>query len=217
MKRRSITFLAFALFFAGVILTVVFRAPLWLLFLLTACLSFCFVSRGRNRPAERKPRKPKHLPVVLFRQTTDYSCTASVLQALVHSFTGELLEHEHAIRLTRCRPKGASLEKVAKALSKRCGTKSKPLKSLNSARSALRAGKFVISHDSTTYQPQDHAVLLVGTTQKGWYVADSNLPSVKWRSDNWLRAAANEFIALYPGLPRRKCPQKRSKVVLKEK
>ena len=143
---------------------------------------------GRRNKRRNRLRRLRHLPVRLFRQTTDYSCTASVLTALVHSITGETLSHEQAIRATRCRPNGASLEAVAKALAKTCGARSKSLKSLKAVRSALRAGRLVISHDALTYRPDDHAIILAGATTKGFYVADSNFSRVRWRREKSLKS-----------------------------
>jgi len=134
-------------------------------------------------------------PLLLVRQKYSFSCTASVLQTAHHFLCGEVLSHENAIRLTNCRPDGASLVKVARILQKLSGALWTPLQSVCSVRRALDAGNLVIAADSLTYV-DDHAVLLVGVTSCGLYVFDPATGRVHWRRDQWARDASGEFIVL---------------------
>ena len=181
------------------------------IFVLSGCLVVVLSKRkfvfGQTKRTATKNRRRNYLPVRLFPQETNYSCTASVLMTLVHAITGETLSHEQAIRATRCRPNGAPLENISKALKRSCRARSTPLRNLAAARRALQAGRLVISHDKITYRPDDHAILLAGATKKGFYVVDPNCDRIKWRREDRMKEAANEFIAVF--LP--DSPQKRLK------
>lgn len=134
----------------------------------------------------------------VFPQNYDYSCTAAVMQAAFHALTGFEIEHDFAVRLTGCKPHGAQLSKIATALQKRCRITPRRLARLAAVRRALKVGQMVISSDCTSWGGR-HAILIVGATPKGFYVADSNLPDgVRWRSEAFVRRATDEFIAIEP-------------------
>ena len=118
-------------------------------------------------PARRKRRVPKRTPIRIFPQDYEYSCAASVLQTALHSMTGEVIEHDRAVRLTRCRPHGAQLQRIASALARHCAAKPKRLKRLATVRSALCRGDLVISSDCISWGGR-RAVLLVGATRKAF-------------------------------------------------
>ncbi len=158
-----------------------------------------------QRPLPR-PKKARHLPVLVVEQEFPYSCCASVLQATTHFLSGRLLSHQEAIHLTNCNPDGAQLEDIAMVLRKECRVRTKALRSRSAVRAALKAGNPVISCDNISYA-EPHAVLLVDATQKGFYVADSIPQTIRWKSAEWIKRAADEFIVVYP---RRKVLKPRS-------
>ena len=80
-----------------------------------------------KRARQTQRRKLNHLPVRIFPQTFDYSCTASVLQSAIHSLTGIAIDHNEAVELMKCRPDGAHLTKIAAVVRKKCGAKTKEL------------------------------------------------------------------------------------------
>ncbi len=127
---------------------------------------------------KKQPPTRCHIPVTIFPQKYDFSCTASVLQAVVHCRTGKKIGHDEAVDLTKCRPNGAQLSRIATAARRVCGGRSMTLKNIRAARSALKAGRLVISCDNRSWG-EPHAILLVGATPKGIYVADSNLSKVR--------------------------------------
>ncbi len=148
------------------------------------------------RPARKtRRRQRRHLAVRIFPQTYEFSCCASVLQTALHALTGEVIEHDDAVALTKCAPHGAQLSRIATALRKRCRVKPTRLSRLAAVRRALNAGQLVISSDVVSWGGR-HAILLVGATPKGFYLADSNLPSVRWKSEGFVRRASDEFIAI---------------------
>lgn len=60
------------------------------------------------------------LDIKVHRQWTFYSCTAAVAQMVAHYY-GIKIGHRRAIALTRCRPDGATLHPVARALKRSHG------------------------------------------------------------------------------------------------
>lgn len=134
------------------------------------------------------------LEVKVHRQWTSYSCTAAVAQMVAHYY-GIKLGHRKAIALTRCRPDGATLHSVAKALKRSHGLRHRALRSRSAVRSALRRGEPVITNDDQTYE-NDHAILLVGETPKGFWIADPAIGEIYWRHERRFFAGADEFIAV---------------------
>lgn len=151
---------------------------------------------GRVKPKTRGRRR-RHLPVRVFPQTYDYSCCASALQTALHVLTGEVVEHDEAVILTKCAPNGAQLSRIATVIRRRCPVRPKRLSRLAAVRRALNAGQMVISTDCVSWGGR-HAIVLVGATPAGFYIADSNVPVVRWKREAWVRRAADEFIAIEP-------------------
>lgn len=160
-------------------------------------LSKVFVSMFGLHRLTRGRRCRRHASVIIFPQRYDFSCTASVLQSVVHSATGKTISHDHAVALTRCCPNGAQLSDVATAATNLYGAGSRTLKNLRAARFALARGRVVVSCDNRTYG-EPHAILLVGVTPKGVYVVDSNRSDVCWKKDQWCRKSADEYIEVIP-------------------
>ena len=53
----------------------------------------------------------------------------------------------------------------------------------------------MITTDNVSYE-NDHAVLLVGETPKGYWIADPAVCEVYWRHEDQVKAGASEFIAV---------------------
>lgn len=134
------------------------------------------------------------LDVMMHRQWTNYSCTAAVAQMVAHYY-GIQIGHRKAIALTKCKPDGASLSAVARALKKSHGLRPRTLRVRSQIRSALQKGQPVMTNDSLTYE-NNHAILLVGETPKGFWIADPAIGEVYWRHERSFFAAAEEFIAV---------------------
>ena len=134
------------------------------------------------------------LAIKIHRQWTPYSCTASVAQ-MVAGYYGIKLGHRQAIQLTDCRPDGATLGSVAKALKDSHGLRSRALRSKAQIRTALRQGLPVMSNDYLN-DGGSHAILLVGQTPKGFWIADPAIGEVYWRHQDRFFAGADEFIAV---------------------
>jgi hypothetical protein len=113
---------------------------------------------------------------------------------IVH-YDGRRLSHLKAIQLTKCYPDGACLSYVARVLRKEYGMRHKRLRSRREISAALKRGDPIITNDSITYE-HDHAVLLVGTTPKGVWLADPAIGGLRWMHQDVLRTAADEFIAV---------------------
>lgn len=137
----------------------------------------------------------KSLNIRLHRQWTPYSCTAAVLQ-MVCDFYKITMSHREAIQLLDCNPDGASLEYVAMVL-RECGLKARTLRRVG-VRQALKRGEPVITNDANSFN-HDHAIVLIGETAKGFWVADSLVAEIYWRSDELVFAVADEFIAVASG------------------
>lgn len=175
-----------------------------------SCLIKKFVAWWSPKPQPNKSETPRrkrnHLRFTLYRQQYDFSCVPTVLQ-MVYSYVsrGKYLSHAEAIKKTKCNSTGAMLDEVGKAMVKLCGTSTKRLTTLASVKTALKNGIPVVSNDAITYD-SDHATLLCGATKSGVYVADPNTGKITWRSENWLRNVADEFIAIIPPQPRQMKP-----------
>ena len=114
---------------------------------------------------------------------------------MVTHYYGIKLAHRQAIRLTDCRPDGATLGSVAKALRASHGLRSRALRSRAQVRTALRDGLPVMSNDELN-EGGSHAILLVGQTHKGFWIADPAIGEVYWRHQDRFFAGADEFIAV---------------------
>jgi len=146
------------------------------------------------RAATRRRRKLRHLPIRVRQQAFDYSCVAACLQMLFEFFNGKPMSHRRAVRLTRCKPNGAELAAISRTLKKLCGTESRNLRTPVAARCALHLGIPVVASDPQTYE-DDHAILLIGCSAKGFYVVDPNTGEINWRRDAWV-GHSDEFIAI---------------------
>jgi len=146
-----------------------------------------------RRLGKRPPQK-NAIQIKVVRQWTSYSCTAAVAQ-MVAGYHDIRLGHRKAIELTKCRPDGATLESVADALNLEYGLRFKTLKRASQVRAALRGGVPVMSHDALTYA-NDHAILVVGQTPKGFWIADPVPAQIYWRHERQFFKSANEFIAV---------------------
>ena len=141
-----------------------------------------------------KTPTPRALQVKAHRQWTSYSCTAAVAQMVTHYY-GIKLGHRAAIALTRCHPDGASLSTVARALKRAYGLQPRTLQKRAEVRVALDRQQPVISNDALTYE-HDHAILVIGATPKGFWIADPAVGEIYWRHQRQFFAAADEFIAI---------------------
>jgi|GEM_PF-4643539 len=141
-----------------------------------------------------KQPTPRAHQVKVHRQWTSYSCTAAVAQMVSHYY-GIRLGHRAAIQLTDCRPDGATLTSVARALKRSYGLKPRTLRTRAQVRSALKQQQPVISNDALTYE-NDHAILVIGSTPKGFYIADPAVGEIYWRHERRFLAGADEFIAI---------------------
>lgn len=134
------------------------------------------------------------LAIKIQRQWTPYSCTAAVAQ-MVARYYGIKLSHRAAIELAGCHPDGATLSSVAKALKKSHGLRHRALRKQSEVREALARGLPVMSNDALTYE-NNHAILAIGATAKGFWIADPLLGEVYWRHERQFFKSANEFIAV---------------------
>ena len=112
------------------------------------------------------------------------------------------MSHRKAISLTACKPDGSTLQDVAKALKREHGLKHRTLKRAG-VRGALKKGMPVMSHDAVSHSG-DHAILVIGQTPKGFWIADPSYGEIYWRRDDQFFNAADEFIAM--GGPAMKVP-----------
>ena len=146
------------------------------------------------RKLGKRPPQKNAIQVKVVRQWTSYSCTAAVAQ-MVAGYHDIRLGHRKAIELTKCRPDGATLPFVARALKREHGLQHRTLRSRAQVRAALRGGVPVMSNDSATYE-SDHAILVIGATNKGFWIADPAIGQILWRHERQFFEAANEFIAV---------------------
>ena len=142
----------------------------------------------------KKYGSSKCLGVKAHRQFTSFSCCAAVYQMVAHYY-GFKVSHLKAIKLTKCYPNGSSLVHVARVLKREHGLSTKSLRTRKQIRNALQNGQPVITHDELSYE-HDHAILLVGQTPKGFWLADPVLGQIHWKNENRVMAAASEFIAV---------------------
>ena len=146
------------------------------------------------RKLAKRPPQKNALQVKVVRQWTSYSCTAAVAQ-MVAGYHDIRLGHRRAIELTKCKPDGATLPFVARALKRELGLAHKKLRSRAQVRAALRRGEPVMSNDALTYD-SDYAILVIGATVKGFWIADPAVGEIYWRHECQFFAAADEFIAV---------------------
>ncbi len=114
---------------------------------------------------------------------------------MVLHYYGVKISHREAISLTGCRPDGALLVDVAQELHRQHGLKMQTLRSASAVRKALRSGYPVISDDSVSYR-ENHAILVVGETPKGFWIADPAICEIYWRHEKQFLEGADEFIAI---------------------
>jgi ABC-type bacteriocin/lantibiotic exporter with double-glycine peptidase domain len=114
---------------------------------------------------------------------------------MVAQYYGIKLSHSAAIELADCKPDGATLLSVAKSLKKSHGLCHRTLRKQSEVREALMRGEPVMSHDALTYE-NDHAILVIGATAKGFWIADPLLGEVYWRHERAFFAAADDYIAV---------------------
>ncbi len=117
-------------------------------------------------------RKSHRLEIHPLQQLTSYSCTASVLQAVNGYWTGQWMTHHRAIRLLKCYPDGAPLDKIARVLKGRLRCRSRRLRSVGQIQQAIRSGHPVIASDQWSYD-EPHAILVTGVTARGFWTTDS--------------------------------------------
>jgi len=129
-----------------------------------------------------------------YRQEHSYSCGAAVMQALSNHL-GKELTHAQAIRLTRCKPNGATLERLANALMALHGCVVRRLKQASAIRCAIADGAMVLAGDTLTYV-NDHAILIYGFTHNGFFYLDPARGATFWQPDDWFFEAGDEFIAI---------------------
>lgn len=141
-----------------------------------------------------KAPTPEALQIKMHRQWTSYSCTAAVAQMVTHYY-GLPLSPRAAIRLTDCRPNGACLPDVAKALKRDFGLHHRSLRGIAGIRRAISQNKPVISNDEISYG-ESHAILVIGSTPKGLWIADPAIGEIYWRHERRFLAGADEFIAI---------------------
>ena len=129
-------------------------------------------------PNNKRTRKRKKgaLGIPPKRQWTSYSCTASVAQMVAHYY-GIRIGHRKAIEMTQCKPDGATLAAVAQALRLSHRLRPRTLRSKAQIKAALRQGQPVMTNDDLNYI-SDHAILLVGETPKGFWIADPAIGKV---------------------------------------
>jgi hypothetical protein len=140
--------------------------------------------------------------IYLYPQLHSYSCTAAILQA-ASAYLGLELTHARAIRLTRCKPDGASLEQVAKVLKGLHHCPTRRIARAKTVRKALRNGAVVLAGDCLTYSA-DHAILIFGCTDDYFLILDPAASSCEWKPDSWVFKAGNEFIAVRPRSSKRR-------------
>ena len=114
---------------------------------------------------------------------------------MVSHYYGIRLGHRAAIHLTDCRPDGATLTSVARALKRNYGLKPRTLRTRAQVRTALKREQPVMSNDALTYE-NDHAILVIGSTPKGFWIADPAVGEIYWRHDRQFFAGSDEFIAI---------------------
>ena len=146
------------------------------------------------RKLGKRPPQKNALQIKVVRQWTSYSCTAAVAQ-MVAGYHDIRLGHRKAIELTKCRPDGATLPFIARALKREHGLRHRTLRTRLQVRAALRRGEPVMSNDSMTYE-SDHAILVIGATNKGFWIVDPAIGQILWRHERQFFKAADEFIAV---------------------
>ena len=147
--------------------------------------------RNQNAPGFRLDIRHGIHP---YQQEHSYSCGAAVMQA-VSNHLGKELTHAQAIRLTRCKPNGATLERVAEAMMTFHSCVVRRLKQATAIRCAIADGAMILAGDKLTYV-DDHAILLYGFTHEGFFYLDPARGATFWQQDKWFFDAGDEFIAI---------------------
>jgi hypothetical protein len=130
------------------------------------------------------------------RQWTTYSCAASVTQMAYGFVTGKRMGHRKAIDLTKCRPNGATLDKVAAVLKRKtkCVARDLPRRH-SSLKSALSKGSVLLAGDSKTYD-DEHAIIILGFSPRGYWLVDPAVGVFTWRNKKRVMTASDQFIAV---------------------
>ena len=127
---------------------------------------------------------------------------------MVAAYYGINLSHRKAIELTGCRPDGAILSEVADTLAREYGFQIRHLKTKAGIRKALRRKQPVMTDDSVSFR-ENHAILLVGETSKGFWIADPRTCEIYWRHEDRYMAGADEAIAVIGKIPVPRLPPRR--------
>lgn len=149
--------------------------------------------------AGRKTPPKGALRIKVHRQWTDYSCTAAVSQMVLHYY-GIDIGHRKAIELTGCKSDGAILSDVANILAREYGFAVRELSAKSQIRKALQQGYPVMTNDSVSFA-ENHAILCVGETPKGFWIADPRTCEIYWKHEDRIMAGADECLAIISEKP----------------
>lgn len=134
--------------------------------------------------------------VKLFQQWTSYSCTAAVLQMVLHHVSGKSLNHFEAIKLMGCKPDGGYLTDIPIVI-RSLGYKiaANNISEVNKLKHALSHGYVVISMDACSHA-NDHAILVTGYNADGYWLVDPILAIPTFRPKEEFLRDTGEWIAV---------------------
>lgn len=117
-------------------------------------------------------------------KSNGYSCGATILQILVKHVKGFCINHEEAIRLSKCKPDGCDTKDMIIALRKLGIKSSRIQKNERYINSYLTQGCPIVINDMLSYDPDDHWILISGYTEHYYYILDPNKDYLIKRSKN---------------------------------
>jgi ABC-type bacteriocin/lantibiotic exporter with double-glycine peptidase domain len=141
------------------------------------------------------------------KQSTLWSCTAAVFQMAWEYVSGKRINHWKAIRMLNCTAEnGADFHQVVRALRKHHPNVVAKFLRWNTPRSTLikelKKGRIILIGDWWTFRPENHSMLLIGFTPKGFWVADPGT-CLRWMSTATLLHDIDDFLVIGKRSPSR--------------
>lgn len=131
-----------------------------------------------------------------FQQWTPYSCTAAVLQMVLHYVSGHALSHRDAIKIMQCKPDGALLVDIIKNIRKLgCHIESVKTRTTAKLKEKLEAGYVAIACDDESHV-HNHAILVVGCNADGFWLIDPITTITSFRPTDYFLATTCEWTAV---------------------
>lgn len=136
------------------------------------------------------------IPIVPYRQWTPYSCSAAVLSMVVRHCTALRIPHRDAMKATRCRPDGCTMDRLRRVLRK-YGVSSKVIQpGIRTFRQELDRGRLLVVDDNSTYK-NSHVMVVNGHTRQRFWIVDPVIGIPTLRSCRRVVRAAQEAFAVW--------------------